>query len=145
MGKPMGCERKFAQLRGLCRRDRAPGERVARSLSKGMAKMRKVTLDLNELTVESFSTGDVVGMGTVRGHDGPTDCSLCGNDGSLSAYNCNACPSNNTCFGQNTCIDTCDGMANTCQASCNGTCMDLMCQWSRQHYTQCSPCGDTTA
>jgi hypothetical protein len=82
--------------------------------------MNKLRLDLEDLSVESFSTTPEAGKeeGTVFGQQCTcyTNCT------------CPGCPTcdascNGTCGG--TCGGTCDASCNgTCDASCNGTCVD---------------------
>jgi hypothetical protein len=83
--------------------------------------MRKLSLNLEALTVESFETdGSGAVRGTVQGHYGtwkesaPLSCD----------YGCNTqqdgtCPSSAPSCDAS-CDGTCEG--HTCDASCNGTC-----------------------
>lgn len=83
--------------------------------------MRKFKLDLDTLVVESFALGGSGGVGTVRARDSMVTGSLCGQDGSESAYNC--APTCGSCAGIQTCQDTCDGLAKTCaNVTCYDTC-----------------------
>ena len=90
--------------------------------------MKKLSLDLDALLVESFVTGGRGGRtGTVRGFDSTaaTDCGGCEPGGSGQAYcadtlygcNTNTACSNYTC--QNGChfTDTCPGRF-TCETTC---------------------------
>ena len=71
--------------------------------------MRKTRLTLDDLDVQSFSTGDGDGRrGTVRAHDAPTDQVECPT----------ADPEWDTCW--QTCVGTCDWM------DCNGS---RWCTW----------------
>jgi hypothetical protein len=78
--------------------------------------MRKLKLDLDQLTVESFDTNAPDGprRGTVRAFMPPTPFITC----------------------PLTCADTCD----TCDYSCGGTC-DATCNCTG--YTCCASCGGT--
>ncbi|HEX6041904.1 hypothetical protein [Longimicrobium sp.] len=88
--------------------------------------MKKLTLKLDELRVDSFDTESVAPTtrGTVEGRD-----SLNGTCGA-SCYTCQVSCNNMSCF---TCNGTCEmsvcyggscwGTCNTCQGSCYGTCV----------------------
>lgn len=67
----------------------------------------KLTLDLDQLQVESFDTSgdELARRGTVHGN---ADCT------------CQCCETDFTACGQNSC-------AGTCAASCNGTCNEYTC------------------
>lgn len=74
--------------------------------------MRKLSLKVEELTVESFEISAAEGRsGTVRAHYNTDDCNtpqyMCVSDG-------------NTCDA--TCGGTCDATCDTCEDSCDGTC-----------------------
>lgn len=75
--------------------------------------MRKLSLHLEELVVESFSTTDAArGRGTVRGMDSVT----------IDQDSCVTCaPTCATCGGTcpNTCPVTCGNTCATCPVSCN--------------------------
>jgi hypothetical protein len=96
--------------------------------------MRKFTLDLDDLAVESFATGDEGGSGTVRAFDSTnaTDCYPCDGAGSGGPY----CPAGTyTCLEPNAtyCAPTVCGIRAsycggctlngefTCQAGCEAT------------------------
>ena len=81
----------------------------------------KIKLDLDALSVESFTTSDVdAKRGTVHGHISDTTCyqRLCDCGNSYGLY----CTREITC--PNTCDASCDGTCN----SCNGTCFEDTCQ-----------------
>lgn len=78
--------------------------------------MKKMTLNLDALVVDSFTTGRGEGTGTVKGHDSTTDCgqtdsgfAYCADGGSGygCTYTCNTIEPHDTC--QDTCSHTCDG------------------------------------
>lgn len=98
--------------------------------------MRKISLNLEALAVESFVTGEAGRAGTIEGHQRATACSLCGDDGSLSAFNCANCPSNASCAGvQQTCEETCDALVQTCH--------DAGCQAGGETLPQYFTCADS--
>lgn len=84
--------------------------------------MRKITLQLESLAVESFDTTAVAALhGTVLAFDRTEACTnTCGDSCFNSAC---TCPGNNTCG----------------QASCNGTCAGYTCDLSCQ--ISCGTCG----
>lgn len=80
--------------------------------------MKKLRLQIDDLSVESFETGDVAKRrGTVIGHLVYTDPRACTEQGA--------------CTIDGTCADTACG--NSCAGTCFGTC------WCTDHYTVC-PC-----
>ena len=91
--------------------------------------MKKLSLHLDDLTVESFDTSaPAPARGTVQGHD-HSDPSNCDNSGfcSCNGYPCDTytcrCTDPDTCAyscGQS-CPNTCDSCQNTC-VSCMATC-----------------------
>src|SRR5687768_12440882 len=103
---------------------RAGGARRARIHSRREAAMKKLTLDLNALVVQSFATAPATpSRGTVRGEQCtcPTACT------------CPGCPTcDATCPA--TCVNTCDD--HTCANSCNGTRGGATCEYSCS-YTNC--------
>lgn len=81
--------------------------------------MRKIKLDMEALEVESFVTAERQGRATVGGH---VLSNMCQSDGSLSACDCQMCPTNGTCLNQNTCYETCNRFDNdTCAMTCGIT------------------------
>ncbi|HVG45724.1 MAG TPA: hypothetical protein VM890_13380 [Longimicrobium sp.] len=78
--------------------------------------MKKLTLELNDLRVESFAvqTMDEV-RGTVAGQNEPAYTRSC--DGSC-VNTCNSCV--NTCL--NTCQNSCWNTCGTCNATCGAWC-----------------------
>lgn len=79
--------------------------------------MKKLSLNLDALSVETFETADVdLGRGTVHGH-GPT----WHYNGCTAAQPCN--PTSSPDYTEDY---TCDDYScwNSCQQSCNGTCYD---------------------
>ena len=113
--------------------------------------MRKLKLDLEDLSVESFATTPEAQKegGTVFGQQ----CTC------YTQCTCPGCPTcdascNGTCGG--TCAGTCDASCNgtcggTCDASCNGTCVDdtcaVSCYGTCQYgppYYECGPIGNTS-
>lgn len=87
--------------------------------------MRKLRLELEALTVDSFDTTAVeVPKGTVLAQEGTRGCSISCVDSCL----------------QTQC--TCAGI-NTCQQSCNGTCVGYSCQGPTCVGT-CATCGANT-
>jgi hypothetical protein len=86
--------------------------------------MRKLKLDLDQLTVDSFDTeARAERSGTVFGEQ----CT---------------CYTNCSCPGCPTCDASCNGTCNTCNASCNGTCdascngtCDIYCGGTQYDYT----------
>jgi hypothetical protein len=97
--------------------------------------MRKLKLDMDALTVDSFSTsGWSAGAGTVRGRSGALcvedtgyDTCACGGGGT---YTC-TCPDRFTCWAG--CVHTQPPMASCVENSCNppatcfGTCVPAEC------------------
>jgi len=83
--------------------------------------MKKLKLELDELSVESFPTARAEEeRGTVAGQNEPPYTQSC--DGSCV----------NTC---NSCVNTC---YNTCQASCYDTCASCVtCEFHCTHITVC--------
>jgi hypothetical protein len=87
--------------------------------------MKKLTLHLDDLAVESFDTSAVVKeRGTVLGEE------LCSCAGSCPGQTCEA-----TCAftcDDPTCVEscngTCPGQGYTCNESCGGTCWNPRCQ-----------------
>lgn len=85
--------------------------------------MNKLSLKLDDLTVESFDTaGPITGRGTVQGHGHPKS-GFCSENGSpCDTYTCH-CTDFDTCeysCGQS-CPNTCDSCQATC-ISCMNTC-----------------------
>lgn len=97
--------------------------------------MKKITLDLDDLQVESFETapesGD--GRGTVFGY-APTVFGTCNcTAGSLTCDTCTACNGGFTCEGTcETCWATCGvaqtGDGDSCDGSCTYTCNPFSCR-----------------
>ncbi|HVH11575.1 MAG TPA: hypothetical protein VM759_00915 [Longimicrobium sp.] len=85
--------------------------------------MRKLTLDVDALCVESFDTGAGAGRGTVRGNVAEVD------SGGVVIRESDPW----TCAGDlvscgGSCDPTCNRSCNgTCEISCNGTCHDASC------------------
>lgn len=109
---------------------------------------RKLSLDVDALTVETFVAGDVGRTGTVRAHGTTehTDCwGLCEqvtgpvfictyNDACLQSLNCDT---NDTNCGGNTCEGSCTQCdAGSClgQTYCQYTCIDRECNYSVEPY-----------
>lgn len=98
--------------------------------------MKKLTLDLDALVVESFATGNAGhGAGTVRGHTGAlcveqtNEYETCGAGGDSAASACGPCPATaNTHCKQVSCVPTCDGVSPTCRYTCAAewTCVGCM-------------------
>ena len=89
----------------------------------------KLTLNLDDLTVDSFDTTVTEKQkGTVFGEQ----CT---------------CPTQCTCPGCPTCDASCNGTCGgTCAASCNGTCNEPSCGYScfgTCAASDCAPCWDT--
>lgn len=92
--------------------------------------MSKIRLDLDALSVESFSTDAApASSGTVHGHSPieqtfVSDVTGCDQD-TCARY----------CSGNTTCYASCDGScAQTCGGSCGGTCAQA---------SACYPCGQS--
>jgi hypothetical protein len=86
--------------------------------------MRKLTLNLDSLAVQSFETtpADAAGRGTVLGRAAagpePTrDCSMDPNCVYTDQASCKG-----TCDYNETCYDSCYGSCGSCIVSCPGTC-----------------------
>jgi len=131
------------QPQGIGCGDRAPGESEALTPYRE-AIMRKMRLDLDALTVESFEVQGAAGRGTVRAHESDTEGALCGgtlycaNDtfdpcqgGNSAATACGPCPGTaNTNCGQQTCARTCHASCLGPPASCGGeTCVHTCEPW----------------
>lgn len=84
--------------------------------------MRKLTLDLDALCVESFDTGTGAGRGTVRGN--LAEAGAIGVIRESDPWTCAGDPL--SCGGScdPTCNRSCEG---TCDRSCNGTCAGDSC------------------
>ncbi|HEU4882963.1 MAG TPA: hypothetical protein VFT45_11970 [Longimicrobium sp.] len=82
--------------------------------------MRKLKLDVDQLTVDSFDTkaSDGARAGTVQGFAPPTFWESC--NGSCD-YTCGTC--NASCASCVSCYNTC---GNTCGPSCYGTCQTCL-------------------
>jgi hypothetical protein len=98
---------------------------------------RKMKLDVEALTVETFVAGDAGRLGTVRAHEsGATDCPETGpvfictyNEACLGTMDCDTQQTN--CGG-----NTCEGSCTQCDAgSCRG---QTYCQYSCI-YRECNP------
>ena len=90
--------------------------------------MRKLRLDVEQLTVETFEVTRAAERerGTVRGHltNNVITCDNTDCNQNTCLDTCATCP--NTCWYS--CGDTCPGTCpNTCAQSCNGTCYDPSC------------------
>lgn len=99
--------------------------------------MRKLTLDLDSLSVQSFETTvpDGAGRGTVLGRAvaGPDNTRDCSMDPACVLTDQASCKG--TCYNHESCYDTCLGSCpSCCIASCYGTCQ-LTCQ---------AACGNTS-
>jgi hypothetical protein len=102
--------------------------------------MKKLRLHIEDLAVETFTTGGIKGVhGTVQGHaTGPVVCPTrevsC--NATVCPYNCapthdascdiscyaGCFPTNNTCYGQQTCVTCINTCPATCYPSCGETC-----------------------
>ena len=83
--------------------------------------MSKIRLDLDALSVESFTTETGLAQaGTVRGHS-PIDQTFYSD---VTGCDQDTCARN--CSGNTTCYASCDGVQ-TCGGSCNGTCQASAC------------------
>ena len=133
----------YIQTAGICRRIRecesAPRARNGATLSPREATMKKMRLEIDNLTVESFDVSERSGRpGTVYGHY-PTrgDCTGEGCQGSGFPYSCDVthcdnqscvvlCPYTYYCqeMTNNTCAYTCSPCNPTAQeaGTCNQTC-----------------------
>jgi hypothetical protein len=95
--------------------------------------VRKITLQLESLAVDSFETTAVeLAIGTVVAQQGTRFCSLTCADSCFHT----AC----TCPGVNTCLLSCGG---SCVQSCNGTCVGYSCEAATCVGT-CATCGANT-
>ena len=85
--------------------------------------MKKLTLSLDSLEVQSFVTADnAPGRGTVRGEQCtcPTACTCPG---------CPTCPDTcqATCDGETCGEFTCDSCGDSCMGTCEKTCQTMVC------------------
>ena len=71
--------------------------------------MRKLTLKIDNLTVDSFSTGGQPGEGTVRGHD-TVETEWCTGYPECLSRKCQT--PHNTCYGSCGCTNNCETAIN---------------------------------
>lgn len=88
--------------------------------------MRKLSLELDELAVESFETAAVQALrGTVDGHVVSMQPGQCVTDEDLSCGG--SCPHAGTC-GENSCQESCyASCAGTCGSTCGADTCDYTC------------------
>ncbi len=72
--------------------------------------MRKLTLQIDALTVDSFDTSEAKGRGTVRGHDTIVTEWCTGYPDCISKPQCHT--PNDTCYGSCGCTNGCDTLFN---------------------------------
>ena len=104
--------------------------------------MRKLSLKLDDLAVESFQTQVEEGVqGTVRGNDSIYLCEterdwICTNnplscDDTCNTADNNTCPTGDTCY--QTCQNSCNGTCDTCFGTCiDGSCPNSVCDCPTQ-------------
>jgi hypothetical protein len=89
--------------------------------------MKKIRLDLDALSVESFDTSNGTdAKGTVVGHGPPTDAVDCETVDLSCGSGCFACTSPNYCGTLDTDCGTCATYCGTCNTDC-GTCDPYCC------------------
>lgn len=105
--------------------------------------MRKLTLDVNALEVQSFEVGSTSGAGTVRGEQ------QCVNTGAYSGCTAMNCSVNQTCDNKGFCIpqedrtQTCPD-AGTCAATCSQFTCELHCTHATDVAGTMCPCTEPT-